>query len=169
MPRNITASFRKAAESQWNDEVDLVFLTISHPLLLEPVRVVWDAVDFIWGGNTFIGFPFDIQILSDDEQPPRASLAFQNVDQVIGETIRGLNTPPRMQMDLLSSVDFNLAVTPRTQIGTPTVFYTASRLFLVNVRVDVLQITADIVGWNYLQRVWPGVRATQAAFPGLFR
>ena len=160
--RNVTLSFRKAAESQFNDDVDLCFLTISHPQLITPIRVVWDAVDFIYGGNTYIGFPFDITLLSDDENPPKAVLAIQNVDQVIGETVR-------LRIDLLSSVDFDLTVKPRTEVGTATLIYRADKLFLTNVKLDVLQIQADIVGWNYLQRVWPGVRARQDIFPGLFR
>lgn len=171
MPRDIDISFRRAVESNFTDEVDLVFLTISHPLLFEPIRVVWDNVNYVYGGNTFIGFPFDINLLTDDEQPPKAKLTIQNVDAIIGDTIRGLNSPPRLKIELLSSRDFDLTVTPHTAFVTPspTVVYMADKLFLTNVMVDALVITAEIVGWNYLQRVWPGVRARQDIFPGVFR
>lgn len=171
MSRSVPLSFRRAAESRFSDDVDLCFLTISHGLLLEPVRVVWDAVDFVYGGQTFTGFPFDITILTDDENPPKAQLSIQNVDQVIGDTIRGLNSPPRVKLELLSSSDFDLTATPRVPNGSPapSVVYAADKLFLVNVKVDVLFVTGDLVGWDYLQRVWPGVRARQDIFPGLFR
>ncbi len=170
MPRNVTVSVRKELEAQFSPEANLIFLTISHNLLdTTPIRVVNDTKDFIYGGNNWTGFPFDIQIYSDDEQPPKAQLAIQNVDSQIGETIRTLTTPPRLKLELLSTLDFDLTVVPRTEIGTATVVYYFDKAFLTNVKVDFLQVTGDIVGWDYLQRVWPGVRATQDKFPGLFR
>jgi hypothetical protein len=173
MPRTITTSFRRSAEANFADEVDLVFLTISHETLIEPIRVVWDTKDFVYGGNTFIGFPFDIVLLTDDDKPPTAKLTIQNVDPVIGETIRTLRSPPRLKIELLSSVDFDLTVTPRVPIispdVSPTVVYMADKLFLTNVSVDIMTVSGTIVGWDYLQRVWPGRRASQADFPGLFR
>jgi len=169
--RNITLSFRQAAESNFADEVDLCFLTISHPTLIDPIRIVWDTKDFIYGGNTYIGFPFDITLLSDDEQPPQAKLTIQNVSPKIGDSLRTLRSPLRLKIELLSSSDFILSADPRVEVGSPapTVVYRADKLFLVNVSVNVLEITATIQGWDYLQRVWPGQRAQQSNFPGLFR
>lgn len=169
MPRNtVSTSFRRFAEASFSDEVDLVFLTLSHPDITD-INVVWDTVNFIYNSITWIGFPFDITIMTDDEQPPKATLTIQNVDSQIGETIRTLFTPPRLKIEILSSTDFNLTVNPRTPIGTPTAVYTADRLFLTNVRVDPIAVQGDIEGWNYLQRVWPGKRARQDLLPGLFR
>ena len=169
--RNITLSFRQSAEANFADEVDLCFLTISHPTLIDPIRIVWDTKDFIYGGKTFIGFPFDITILSDDEQPPQAKLTIQNVSPKIGDGLRSLRSPLRLKIELLSSADFVMTNDPRTEVGspTPTVVYSADKLFLTNVSVNVLEITATIQGWDYLQRVWPGQRAQQSNFPGLFR
>jgi Domain of unknown function (DUF1833) len=124
MTRNVTSAFRRTAESSFSDEVDLCFLTISHPTLSEPIRVVWDTKDFIYGGYTWTGFPFDLEILSDDEQPPQARLVIQNVDPRIGDTIRALTSPPRLKIELLSSADFDLTVDPRVEsapIGGNTV------------------------------------------------
>lgn len=169
MPRNINLSIRKELEAQFTPEANLIFLTITHPLMGSTIRVVNDTKNFIYGGNTFIGFPFDIQILSDDEKPPKAQLAIQNVDSQIGEAIRSLITPPRLKLELLSTLDFNIAVDPRTEIGTAAVAYSFDKGFLTNVKVDFLTVSADIVGWDFMQRVWPAVRATQTLFPGLFR
>lgn len=106
MPRNIPVSFRSVAESNYSEEVDLCFVTISHQELAEPIRVVWDTKDYILNGNRYIGFPFDITLLSDDDNPPKAQLTIQNVDRVIGEAIRSMRSPPRLRIDLLSSSDF---------------------------------------------------------------
>lgn len=167
--RNITASFRKAAESQFGPDANLCFLTLTHPLVVDAIRVVWDGANFTYGGKAFTGFEFDITLLSDDENPPKASLGIQNADQAIVEVVRSLATPPRIKIELLSSVDFDLSVTPRVPIGTPTVIYSVAHLFLINVGGDVLELTGDLMGWDYLQRVWPGPRALQRDFPGLFR
>ena len=115
MTRNITSAFRELTESSFRDEVDLCFLTITHDDLAEPIRVVWDTKDFVYGGETFIGFPFDLEILSDDEKPPQAKLTIQNIDPRIGDSIRELSSPPRLKIELLSSADFDLTVDPRTE------------------------------------------------------
>lgn len=171
--RSITLAYRKHTESILSDEVDLCFLTITHSTLAEPIRVVWDTKDFIYNGFTFIGFPFEITILSDDENPPTARLSIQNIDPRIVDALRGLSSPLRLKIELLHSSDFDLTVTPRVAWGggspAPNVAYSADKLFLINVKSDLLTISGDITGWNYLQRVWPGVRATQERFPGLFR
>jgi uncharacterized protein DUF1833 len=171
MPRNLLFSFRHSLESNFSDEVNLIFLTISHPNLFEPIRVVSDNRDYIYGGNTFIGFPFDITLLSDDDSPPTAKLSIQNIDSKIGETVRGLTSALRLKIELLHSNDFNTEISPAVSIASPsiTVPYTADGLFLINISVDAFKVTADIKGWDYLQRTWPGKRATQASFPGLFR
>src|SRR4030095_6243050 len=103
MPRStVSTSFRLHAEANFSEEVDLCFLTITHPDITA-VRVVWDTKDFIYNGFTWIGFPFDITLRTDDEKPPKATLTIQNVDSQIGETIRTLVTPPRLKLELLLS------------------------------------------------------------------
>lgn len=169
MPRTISTGFRHSTQAPFADEVALIFCTITHPLISDPIRVVNDTVDFTYGGSSFIGFPFDITIMSDDDQPPTAKLEFQNVDTAIGLAIQTLRSAPRLKLELLSSQDFNLTVRPRTPIGSPAAEYVADKLFLSNVSVDAMIISAEIVGWDYLQRTWPGRRATQNILPGLFR
>lgn len=168
MTRNIQQSFRISSESSFADEVNLIFLRITHSSITT-IRVVNDTKDFILSGNTYIGFPFDIEILSDDESPPTARLTIQNVDPRIGDSIRTLVTPPVLSIELYSSADWNLNTVPRSPIGTPTKVYGAGPLFLINVSVDILAITGQLVGWDYQQRVWPAERATETNFPGLFR
>ena len=169
MPRTISTSFRHQTQASFADDVDLIFATISHPDLSFPVRVVNDTIDYVYASLNWTGFPFEISILSDDESPPKAKISFQNVDQIIGQAVRDLISAPRLKLELLSSSDFNLDTRPRTPIGSPFVQYVADKLYLSNVTVDVLTVSSDIVGWDYLQRTWPGIRATQGRLPGLFR
>ena len=126
MARTITSAWRTAAHSTIRDEVDLVFLTITHPSITT-IRVVWDTVDFVKDGFTFSGFPFDLEILTDDETAPTANLVIQNISPTIGDGIRVLPYPPRVKIELCLSTDFNLTVNPRTEIGSATEIYEIGR------------------------------------------
>jgi hypothetical protein len=50
MPRVISASLRRALESRYSGDANLVFVTISNPVLSEPIRIVNDTVDFSYDG-----------------------------------------------------------------------------------------------------------------------
>lgn len=171
MPRQISVSYRESVEAQASGDVDLIFVTITNEDLVTPIRVVSDTVGYTYDGNSWTGMPFDIMLLTDDDSPPKAQLQIENVDQIIGHAAASIQTACRLRIQLLCSADFDLNVRPRVALPavTPAVEYDASALFLINVRVDAMQISGDITGWDYLQRVWPGRRATKDALPGLFR
>ena len=169
MPRSLTAPFRYSLERQETGEALIVFVTITHPDLPAAIRVANDAVDYVCNGDTYIGFPFDISLISDGDKPPSARLTVQNVDRRLGEAVRDLASPPRLRIDLLAASDFDETADPRVPAaGEPSAEYTAASLFLSNVRGDAF-LDGEITGWNYLQEVWPGIRATQNRLPGLYR
>lgn len=167
--RSVSPEFRREIEKQQSADFALIFLTISHPELEEVIRVVSDPKDFVWGGKTFQGFQFEISLLSDTDKFPEARLTMQNVDQRVGESLRRVRAPARIRIDVISASQFDLTVSPRTEIGTADVEYTADSLYLVEVEVDVMEISGRLMSWNYSQELWPGVRATQDRCPGLYR
>jgi hypothetical protein len=170
MPRQITASLRREIERQETGEVVLAFLTITHRDLAETIRVVSDGVDYVWQGERYIGFPFDSQLLSDGDAPPKAQLVLENVDERIGQTLRRLRGPARLRMDAVAASWFDETVSPRVPLGAePVADYTADHLFLTNVSGDALQLTGDIRSYDYVQETWPAVRATENRLPGLFK
>lgn len=182
MERTITQAYRDSVESRFSADVDLVFITISHKDLIEPIRLVNDTVDYYWTDgvalpmdyhtlNRWIGFPFEIKLLTDDDNTPEATLQVQNVDRRIGETIRGLRSPPTLKVELLASFDFDLTteVDERFPLAIPTVEYRADALQLTDVQGDSTKVSGKIIGWNNTQRVWPGYRATADRTPGLYR
>ncbi|MBB5754631.1 DUF1833 family protein [Prosthecomicrobium pneumaticum] len=165
MPRALSASLRRALESRASGDANLVFLTIDHPNLAEPVRLVLNTVDMIRDGVTWTAMPFEAALLSDDDQPPTAQLSVPNIDRRIGEVVRGLTSPARVTLELLSSADFDLTVTPHEPTGTPAAFYTARNLYLIEVEGDVQLVQGQLKGWDYLQRTWPGRRANPSQAP----
>lgn len=169
MPRIITQGYRDSVEAFATADSDRIFMTIYHPTLAEPIRVVNDNVKYSFQGYTWDWFPFKISLLSDDESPPQAKLTINNVSTKIGKTVRILRRAPRLRIELYGSFEFTDTGDPRTAIGTPTAQYVADFLFLTGISVNQLQVSASIVGWDYTQKVYPGVRASQDRTPGLFR
>ena len=167
--RTIPAGVRREIDREESEEIYLTFLTISHPSLADDERVVADGADFILGGLTFTGFQFSLPILTDTDRPPVAQLKIQNVSQRIGEVLREIDQPATLKLELIPASEFNLTVDPRTEIGTAARTYVADQLTLVGVEVNAMFITGRLQTRDYSREQWPGIMASQAAFPGLFR
>jgi hypothetical protein len=165
----VTASFRREAEKLESAESPLLFLTIEHPTISPPIRVVSNTVDIVLGGETYIGFLFDLSVLEDTDGTPEARLTIQNVDRKIGNAIRQLVTPPTVKIEVYPLSDFDTSVRPHVPLATPAASYTAENLRLIDITVDALQIEARIVSKDYTQRVYPGRQAIKAYLPALFR
>jgi hypothetical protein len=166
--RDIDAVVREGLDAPETPDALLAFLTITHPGLSEPIRVVSDVMDYSVGGQTFIGMPFDYQLLSDSESAPQTQIRMQNVDRRIGLALRQIKDRARLRLEIRSSADFNLSVDPRTEIGSSTI-YAFDSFELVDVTVDAAEITGRVMLRDYSQETWPGLRATQSRCPALFR
>ncbi|MBA5776299.1 DUF1833 family protein [Stappia sp. F7233] len=167
--RDIDPSARRELDRQESAETLLVFLTIRHANLPEDVRVVSDPVDYVLDGNTFQGFMFDIQLLSDTDAPPTTRLTLQNVDERIGDAILSVPTRARLDFEVIAASQFDLTQNPRVPLATPVQrIYAARHLALTDVDGDVLQLSGTIRSYDYTQEAWPAMRATQLGFPGLY-
>lgn len=169
MPRTIALSLRQELEKQESAEAILCFVAISHPTLTDPLRFVSSPVNHVWGGNTYLGCVFDWQLMTDDDTPPTSRITVQNVDRIAGRYVRTLNSPARIRIDALVASDFDESTDPREEFGTPTAFYTANHLYLVNVAGNNVDIQGELRSWDYVQESWPAVRATQSRLPGVYR
>lgn len=169
MPRNISAAARRAIESPNSVEAFILMVTINHPNLETPIYVNSDVVDYMYGGNRFIGCAFNLKLPTDDDQPPpKAQVSIRNVDAVIGLTILSLTSAPIFSVDLVAKSSFTDDV-PRQPIGTPAVLLSAQGLTLQNVQCDEMQISADLVGFDISTENFPAIRSTQDRLPGLYR
>lgn len=166
--RVIDADVRAGLESPETPDALLAFLTITHPGLSEPIRVVSDVMDYTVDGQTFIGMPFDYQLLSDNESAPQTQIRMQNVDRRIGMALRQIKERARLRLEIRSSADFDLSQDPRTEIASSTI-YAFDQFELVDVSVDAAEITGRVMLRDYAQETWPGLRATQSRCPALFR
>lgn len=167
--RTIGSGIRDDLEQESSPHSILAFLTVTHPSLVEPIRVVSDVIDYLWGGFTWTGVPFDFVQLSDDDGAATAEIRVQNVDRRIGAILRALPDRAALKLDILSSSDFDLSVEPRAEIGTAQPVYSFSHVELVDVTANAVEISGRVFLRDPTQEPWPGVFATQSRLPGLFR
>lgn len=80
MSRTFTAPARRQLLATSADEGLMACLEITHPDLVEPIRVVRDTQDLVARGVTFIACPFDLTLPDDIEgQIPQATIQVDNV------------------------------------------------------------------------------------------
>ncbi len=168
--RTLSTAFRTSLEASANPDAVMVFATITHATLADPIRVVNDIVDYQWQGNRFTGVPFMIELLSDTDAPPTAKSRMQNVNGVIGQAVLGLVSSPRIQLDILASSDFADPVDNlRVEIGSPTAEYSAPRLRLRNVSGDAMMVEGELYSFDLSREPYPVIRTTKDRLPGLYR
>lgn len=161
--RTLSTTFRVEQEASESGEHGVELLKIG-----TDVYVANDNVDYEYGGITYVGFPFILELVSDDEGMPRARLTIQNVDGEVGRRIRATFDPLDMEITLLASADFGAAVSGvRSPTGTPTVEYSARFLSLRSIQVDAMAVTAEVVSYDDTSEPWPSVRTTPNVLPGL--
>lgn len=166
--RTIPAAVQSGLESGSYPEALLAFLTIEHKSLVDPIRLVSDVFDYVYGGETYTGLMFGWRLVTDTEQAPEARLVVANVDRRIGRVIRDTEERPQLNLVILTSADFDKSADPRTAIGTPDVIYSFAYFELVDVQANVVEVSGRIHILDPTGEPWPFVRATQARFPGLF-
>lgn len=167
--RTLATATRAAIEREASPDALLAFLTITHPALAYPIRVVSDVVDYVWSGLTYTGLPFEISAVTDDESAPSSEIRVQNVDRRIGAALRALPDRAAVRLDVLSSADFDLSVEPRAEVGTAAPIYGFAYFELVDVTANAVEITGRLFLRDPTQEPWPGIAATQSRLPGLFR
>lgn len=169
MSRSDAIAQRMVLEAEQSPHALLAFLTITHPGLDQPIRVVSDVMDYQVDGLLWSGRPFGHRLLSDGEGTARTQLVIQNVDRRIGATLRRATDRAKLRLEIRSSADFDLSVDPRLEVVSNPPIYSFLDLYLINVQADALQIVGDVQGADYSAEPFPGIRATQDRFPGHFR
>ncbi|MBR9764149.1 MAG: DUF1833 domain-containing protein [Rhodobacteraceae bacterium] len=167
--RDIPDGARQDFEASSASVAYLGFLTITHPNLVEPIRLVSDVFSYIHDGDTYVGLPFEWSLVRDTDGRPEARLTVANTDRRIGQAVQDSDERARLSLKLLASSDFDLSVDPREEIGTAATVYAYAHFELANVEADVLQVSGVVTVFDPSTEPWPSIRATQDRCPGLFR
>lgn len=169
MSRSDAEAQRLTLELESAPDALIAFLTIEHPALASPIRVVSDVMAYVVDGFRFEGIPFNVKALTDTDSGPRTQIVMQNLDRRIGEALRRSDTRAKVRLELRSSADFDLSQDPRVELSSTAPIYAFRYFELVNAEGDVAQLVGDIELADYSVEPWPNVRATQDRLPGLFR
>ena len=157
MSRSISATAKAAAFAQQTDQVYIVLLTIDQEDLDAPIRLANNYTDIVSGGETYTGFPFAIELPTDqDEQIPAARLTIDNVDRAIVNAVRTMTT------GAVVTVSVVLAASPNTVEIGPFV------MTLRNVSWNATTVSGTLQSEDLLNEPFPGEFMTPNTFPGLF-
>lgn len=169
MTREATDAQRDDLLSQGSPYALLAFLTVRHRNLSAPIRIVSDPMDFIVDGETYIGCPFEVQPVTDEDSHPVTQFRVQNVDRRIGEAIRQVQDRAVVELAVRTTADFDLSVSPREETGSSSEIYGFRHFDLVDVTVTPIEVTGTLMLRDFTQEPYPGKRATQSRCPALYR
>lgn len=138
------------------DDAGLLLITLDHPDLLEPVRIVSDTMAVVSRGLTFVAWPVLPRLPTHGSAPKRGGITIQNVDPRLGRVIRGLKGNVSCLFEYVSRED------------PDDVLYEHGGLFLRNFEGSDVAISAEVVGFAVDGQSWPKGSATPERTPGLF-
>lgn len=144
------------AVAQHADDPFLIFLTLSHPTLAEPIRIVRNRKNVVSNGNTFLAYPFEVELPTDGEEAPTAQIAIANISRRIGQTLEKLIEPPTCLIQIA------LASTP------DVIERSWDEFSFTQVSWDAMRMTATIQQLQYWDEPWPRKHILPSGFPGLF-
>ena len=161
---------RKLLQASSSEGAVLVFVTITHPLTLDVIRLVMSPVDHVLDGITFNKSWFNLNMLTDSERPPQAQFSFPNVDRQAMNLMRTIVGPPRVAFELYTSNFWEKTGDPRDEIDPleTAPLYTARSLYLTAVKITPAQVTGTLRSWDYSQERWPNKAVTKSLLPGVY-
>ncbi len=156
MSRAISTAALTAMFAQDTGEAYLVLITISHPDLPQTLRVTSDRVNTVSRGMTFVAYPFEIKLPSDESNaPPKASITIDNIARDISDALRAIKNPANFNIEVVRS-------------PAPDVVEASYVDFLLtNVKGDVFQISGELSIEDTTTAPYPYKTFSPAKFPGL--
>ena len=134
----------------------VALLTISHPILEEPIRCCTNSSDITSNGDLYYGARLDLILPTKAQEKQRARISVANVDRRIGLAARTMLTPATITFDIIKADD------PDTiEIAYPP-------MLLTDIRGDVSAVTGELREQMNQQDPWPQVRATKSIAPGVY-
>ncbi len=163
---SLTDAARQEAYARNSDAAWLLCISITHPTLQEPLRLVGDNKDMVRtvGGQsvTFKAFPFEFVLPGDDpDNPTKVGVTIYDgpVDgdgTTLTQILRGLRPAPQLTAECVTSKD------PDTVEQGPFDMTLRERDSVEG------QITAEFGYEDILDDAYPGNTISPATFPGLF-
>ncbi|KGT75790.1 hypothetical protein MA20_31835 [Bradyrhizobium japonicum] len=165
--RVLSLNFRHALFAQESGEVPIFLLTITHPELVDPIRLTTDATErksndpliyrTMSRGDEFIYAGVDITIPDEqDRSPPASKLTIANVTRDLIPLARSVSTPPSVMIEAVLASDLS------------TVEMSWPALDMVNLTYDASFLQFDLTMDALVTEPYPSGTFSPADFPGLF-
>lgn len=157
MSRSVSTTARAAMYAAQTSEVFLELLEIDHADLSDPIRVVNNTEAIVHGGNTYLPFPFRVDLPDDVEGViSTAKLTIDNTDRQVVTAVRTVSTAP--------TVTLKIALASSSDIVEAGPF----EFRLRNVEYNLHQVSGELVYEDRLNLDVPRLKFTPEHFPGLF-
>lgn len=155
--REVSPEYMQSMFERETTIATVVLLTFEHEDFEETIRVTSDSVDTISRGETFIAYPFQLKLPSDEEDSEaKASITIDNVGRGLIAALRSISrTPPTMLIEIVKSTDWD------------TVEASVPGFILGNIKYDAMTITADLMFDSRFNETLPAGRFTPGFFPNV--
>lgn len=154
--RTLSTAALQSALDDYSTEVWLVLLEATHADLPDPIRVVRNYEDIESNGDTYVAFPFEIELPDQDaERPSQCKVTIDNVSREILTSLRSISSP----------ADVAIRVVLASQPDTVEIEFTG--LKLRNIQYDAGQITGELL-FEDVATEPVSKDMTPQWFPGLF-
>lgn len=135
----------------------VALITITHPSLAVPVRVVENSSDVTSRGDVFLAGRFNFKQPSRGQGEHTASISIQNVDRRIGLAAMQMRTPARVLFEVVCA-------------DTPDIVEWAFPPMRLTVSTgNPIEVTGDMSPLFAATVQYPRLRATPTIAPGLYR
>lgn len=157
MPRGVpTAALAEMYSSEGVDTEYLVLLTVTHPDLGTPVRLVNRGANLTSRGNVFTAYPFAPVFEPQREgEMPRAQLVLDNVDRSLVTTLRTIQGEATIVMEVVRE-------------PAPDTVISSTEFLLTDAVIERFAIRADLGPEEMLDEPY-GVILSPLDFPAAFR
>ncbi len=135
----------------------MFLLTLRHPSFADDILVCSDSANVVSLGRIFRPFPFEIDLVNEEEGPVSVQLRICNVDRRIVQEVRSI---PSGSIDVV--VELVLASSPHLREAGPLTFT------LRDVAYDELVVEGELKFEDFLNEPWPQHTMTPGRFPGMF-
>lgn len=155
--RTLSTAFLDAVMKNNTDEAFLLLITISHPALGDPIRVVANNQNIVSRGWTYVGLPVEAELPGDeDDSPPVATLKIDNINQDVVKKARTIRTRADVTLEIVLEFDPDYV-----EVELPT-------FQLVKVDYDELWVNGELQVDDLASEPYPYATFSPAKFKGLF-
>lgn len=154
----LSASTREALQRVSDPHGPLELLTIQHPSIATPIRLVNDTRDLVSNGLTYLALPFYGTLPQDNaKEVPRAQLQMDNVGRDITSDLEGLPAG--------ATLNATLSVVHRSRPDVVDYSFTAP---LSGIRVTGTTVSASMGPTDLMRRAAVQARFDPITAPGQF-